>query len=138
MQRKPIGQLLKELGYITEEQIQVALEVQKVRGGLFGQILQELSFVSPREVAEAIAHQSGKPYIDLSQYPPSREALRLVDKNMAKQFQILPFQIEGEKVLLAMSNPFDLNAIDIVQRRTGLQVEVFVADTETLQRTIEI
>ncbi|MBK3331628.1 type II/IV secretion system protein [Persephonella atlantica] len=138
MQRKPIGQLLKELGYITEEQIQVALEVQKVRGGLFGQILQELSFVSPREVAEAIAHQSGKSYIDLSQYPPSKEALRLIDKNMAKQFQVLPFQIEEGKVFVAMSNPFDLNAIDIVQRRTGLQVEVFVADTETLQKTIEI
>ncbi len=138
MQRKPIGQLLKELGYITEEQIQVALEVQRVKGGLFGEILQELSFVSPREVAEAIAHQSGKPYIDLSQYPPSKEALRLIDKNMAKQFQVLPFQIEEGKVFVAMSNPFDLNATDIVQRRTGLQVEVFVADTETLQKTIEI
>ncbi len=138
MERKPIGQLLKELGYITDEQIQVALEVQKVRGGLFGQILQELSFVSPREVAEAIAHQSGKPYIDLSQYPPSKEALKLIDKNMAKQFQVLPFKIEKNRVFLAMSNPFDLNAIDIVQRRTGLQVEVFVADTETLQKTIEI
>ncbi|WP_456392640.1 GspE/PulE family protein [Persephonella sp.] len=137
-QRKPIGQLLKELGYITEEQIQVALEVQKVKGGLFGEILQQLSFVSPREVAEAIAHQSGKPFIDLSQYPPSKEALRLIDKNMAKQFQVLPFNIEGTKLYLAMANPYDLNAVDIVQRRTGLEIEIYVADTETLQKTIEI
>jgi len=136
--RKPIGQLLKELGYITEEQIQVALEVQKVKGGLFGEILQKLSFVSPREVAEAIAYQSGKPFIDLSEYPPSRDALRLIDKNMAKQFQVLPFKIEGNYLYLAMANPYDLNAVDIVHRRTGLEIKIYVADTETLQKTIEI
>ena len=138
MQRKPLGQLLKELGYITEEQIQVALEVQQVVGGLFGEILQKLSFVSPREVAEAIAHQSGKPYIDLSQYPPSKEALRLIDKNLAKQFQVIPFQVEGNKLYLAMTNPYDLNAIDIVRRVTGKEIEIYVADTETLLKTIEI
>ncbi len=138
MRRKPLGQLLKELGYITEEQIQVALEVQQVVGGLFGEILQKLSFVSPREVAEAIAYQSGKPYIDLSQYPPSKEALKLVDKNLAKQFQVIPFQVEGNKLYLAMANPYDLNAIDIVRRVTGKEIEIYVADTETLLKTIEI
>jgi type IV pilus assembly protein PilB len=138
MKHKPIGQLLKELGYITEEQIQVALEVQEVKGGLFGEILQELSFVSPREVAEAIATQSGKPFIDLSQYQPSKEALRLLDKNMAKQFRVLPFNVEDGKVDVAMADPYDLNAIDIVRRRTGLEVNVYVADTETLLKTIEI
>ncbi|EDP73474.1 ATPase, T2SS/T4P/T4SS family, partial [Hydrogenivirga sp. 128-5-R1-1] len=138
MQRKPLGQLLKELGYITEEQIQVALEVQQVVGGLFGEILQKLSFVSPREVAEAIAYQSGKPYIDLSQYPPSKEALRLIDKNLAKQFQVIPFQVEGNKLYLAMVNPYDLNAIDIVRRVTDKEIEIYVADTETLLKTIEI
>ncbi|SNZ02900.1 type IV pilus assembly protein PilB [Persephonella hydrogeniphila] len=138
MPHKPIGQLLKELGYITEEQIQVALEVQEVKGGLFGEILQELSFVSPREVAEAIATQSGKPFIDLSQYQPSKEALKLLDKNMAKQFRVLPFNVENGQVDIAMADPYDLNAIDIVRRRTGLDVNVYVADTETLLKTIEI
>jgi len=52
MEKKPIGQLLKELGYVTEEQIQVALEVQEITGGLLGEILVQLSFVSPREIAE--------------------------------------------------------------------------------------
>ena len=138
MERKPLGQLLKELGYITEEQITVALEVQRIKGGLFGEILQQLSFVSPREVAEAIANQSGKPFIDLSQYPPSKDALKLIDKNMAKQFQVVPFSIENNKLFLAMSNPYDLNAIDIVKRRTNLEIQIYVADTETLLKTIEI
>ncbi|NPA58532.1 MAG: Flp pilus assembly complex ATPase component [Aquificae bacterium] len=136
--RKPLGQLLKELGYITEEQIQVALEVQKVKGGLFGEILQKLSFVSPKEVAEAVAFQSGRPFIDLSEYPPSKEALRLIDKNTAKQFQVLPFKVKENRLFVAMANPYDINAVDVIKRRTGKDVEIFVADTETLQKTIEI
>ncbi len=138
MSRKPIGQLLKEFGYVTEEQIQVALEVQKIKGGLLGEILQELSFVSPREVAEAIARQSGRPYIDLSQYPPTKEALRAIDKNIAKQLEVLPFEIEEKKLHLAMKNPYDINAIDVVNRRTGFQIVVYVADKETLLKSIEI
>ncbi|WP_457623260.1 GspE/PulE family protein [Persephonella sp.] len=138
MTRKPIGQLLKEFGYVTEEQIQVALEVQKIKGGLLGEILQELSFVSPREVAEAIARQSNKKYIDLSQYPPTKEALKLIDKNVAKQLQVLPFDVDGNEIHLAMTNPYDINAIDVVSRRTNLIVKVYVADKETLLKSIEI
>ncbi|WP_457622127.1 GspE/PulE family protein [Persephonella sp.] len=138
MSRKPIGQLLKEFGYVTEEQIQVALEVQKIKGGLLGEILQELSFVSPREVAEAIARQSGRLYIDLSQYPPTKESLRILDKNIAKQLEVLPFDLDENELHLAMTNPYDINAIDVVSRRTNLKVKVYVADKETLLKSIEI
>ncbi len=138
MEKKPIGQLLKELGYVTEEQIQVALEVQEITGGLLGEILVKLSFVSPREIAEAVAFQSKNPYIDLTQYPPTKEALKLLDKNIAKQLEVLPIDIANNRLMLAMSNPYDLNAIDIVKRRTGLELDIYVSDKETLLKAVEI
>ena len=138
MEKKPIGQLLKELGYVTEEQIQVALEVQKINGGLLGEILVQLSFVSPREIAEAIAFQSKNPYIDLTQYPPTKEALQLLNKDIAKQLEILPIDVHEKRLMLAMANPYDLNAIDIVKRRTGLELDIYVSDKESLLKSIEI
>ena len=138
MEKKPIGQLLKELGYVTEEQIQVALEVQEITGGLLGEILVQLSFVSPREIAEAIAYQSKNPYIDLSEYPPSKEALELLDKNITKQLEVLPIDISGNRLMLAMANPYDLNAIDIIRRKTGLELDIYVSDKESLLKAIEI
>ncbi len=138
MEKKPIGQLLKELGYVTEEQIQVALEVQEITGGLLGEILIKLSFVSPREIAEAVAFQSKNPYIDLTQYPPTKQALKLLDKNITKQLEILPIDIAGNRLMLAMANPYDLNAIDIVKRRTGLELDIYVSDKESLLKAIEI
>ena len=138
MNKKPIGQLLKELGYVTEEQIQVALEVKKISGGLLGEILVALSFVSPSEIAEAIAIQAGKPFVDISQYPPSNEALRLINKDLAIQLEVLPLDIEDGKLKLAMSNPYDINAVDIIRRRTGLDVDIYVADRDSLIKAIEV
>ncbi|RUM46557.1 MAG: type II secretion system protein E [Hydrogenothermus sp.] len=137
-QRKPIGQLLKELGYVTEEQIQVALEVQRIRRGLLGEILIELGFVSPKEIAEAIAYQSGKPYIDLSQYAPTKDALLVLDKNIAKQLEVLPFDIDENTLKVAMANPYDINAIDIIKRRSGRELDIYVSDKESIVKFVEI
>ncbi len=137
-ERKPIGQLLKELGYITEEQILVALEIQKIKRGLLGEILVELGFVSPREIAEAISYQSGKPFIDITQIHPQEEALRILDKNIAKQLVVLPFEKDEASIKVALANPFDINAIDILRRRAGTEVKVYVSDKENILKYIEI
>lgn len=138
-ERKPIGQLLKEEGYITEKHIKIALEIQKIRGGLLGEILVELSFVSPKEISQAIAKQANKPYIDLSQYPPTKEALKSLPKEVAKQLEVIPFDISEKSVKIAISNPYDINAIDILKRRyKDLEIEFYVADKESILKTIEV
>ncbi len=138
MQRKPIGQLLKELGFITEEQIQVALEVQKYVKKSIGEIFLELSFVSPQELAQAIARQSGKEFIDLSLYTPSLKALQLIDKHTALQLEVLPIEEKGNRLMVAVSDPYNLNAIDVIQRKTLLEPEIYVSDRESILRSIEI
>ncbi len=137
-QRKPIGQLLKELGFITEEQVQVALEVQKHVKKSIGEIFIELSFVSPQELAQAIARQSGREFIDLSLHTPSLKALKLIDKHTAIQLETLPIEITGDKIIVAVSDPYNPNVIDAIQRKTLLEPEVYVSDKESILRNIEI
>ncbi len=136
--RKRLGELLKELGFINDEQLNIALEVQKVVGKSLGEILVDLSFVSPQELAQALAHQAGKEFIDLSVYYPSLEALKLIDKNLAKQLEILPLSISGNYLEIAVSDPFNVNIIDLVKRKTGLDVKIYVSDRESILRNIEI
>jgi type II secretory ATPase GspE/PulE/Tfp pilus assembly ATPase PilB-like protein len=138
MAKKTVGQLLKELGYVTEEQIQVALEVKKIRDRLLGEILIELSFVSPREIALVVAKQSGKPFIDINEHPPSPEALKLFERNTAKQLEILPLENKPEKLVVAVADPFNINTVDILQRKAGKKVEIYVSDKETILKNIEI
>lgn len=138
MSKKTVGQLLKELGYVTEEQIQVALEVKKIRDRLLGEILIELSFVSPREIALVVAKQSGRPYIDINEHPPSKDSLRLFDKSVAKQLEIIPLENKPEKLVVAVADPFNINTLDILRRKAGKEVEIYVCDRDSILKNIEI
>jgi type IV pilus assembly protein PilB len=135
----PLGKLLLKLGYVSEEQIGIAVEIQAIRKKLLGEILTEQSFVSPKEVAKAIAQQSDKQYIDVAEFPISPDALRCIDRNMSKQLEILPLAIKEDGILMiAMSDPFDINTIDIISRRTGMRLEIVVSDKDTLLKRSEI
>jgi len=138
MAKKTVGQLLKESGYVTEEQIQVALEVKKIRDMLLGEILIELSFVSPREIALVVAKQSGKPFLDINEHPPSKDALQLFDRNIAKQLEMIPIENRDDKLVVAVADPFNVNTLDILQRKAGKQLDVYVSDKETILKNIEI
>jgi type II secretory ATPase GspE/PulE/Tfp pilus assembly ATPase PilB-like protein len=65
---KPIGQVLRELEFVTEPQVQEALAVQRKLGGVVGEILVELGYASHEEVLRALAAQTGLE-IDLEQVP---------------------------------------------------------------------
>ncbi len=138
MARKRLGELLEELGYLSSDQLEVALEVQKLNGQSLGDVLIELSFVSPQELAQAIAHQAGKEFIDLSVYVPSMDALRLIDKATARQLEIIPLSIKENKLQVAVSDPFNVNVIDLLKRKTNLEIKTLVSDRESILRTIEI
>ncbi len=138
MARKKLGELLEELGYLSKDQLEIALEVQRLEGKSLGEILVELSFVSPQELAQAIAYQAGKEFIDLSLYNPSLEALKLLDKNTALQLEAIPIELKGEVLRVAVSDPFNINVVDIIKKRTGKDVDILVSDRESILRSIEI
>ncbi len=135
---KPIGVLLQELGFITEEQIDVALDVQKVNPKFLGEILVELDFVTPNEIAEAIAIQNKLDYIDLDTISPTSEALSLVPEKMAQTRTILPLYIEGETLVIATQDVNDLITLDYLRKETNKQIRYVIADKNKISRFAQI
>ena len=138
MARKRLGEVLQELGYLSKEQLEVALEVQRLTGDSLGQVLVDLSFVSPQELAQAIAYQAGKEFIDLGMFKPSLDALKLIDRATARQLEAVPVELSERTVRVAVSDPFNVNVIDIFKRKANREVEILVSDRESILRTIEI
>ncbi|ADD67137.1 type II secretion system protein E [Denitrovibrio acetiphilus DSM 12809] len=137
MAEMTVGELLKESGCVTEEQIRIALEIKKINKKMLGEILVDLSFVSPREVAIVIARQADKPFIDISEHPPSADALRLIDRHTAKQLEAIPIENTEKRLTVALADPFNINTIDILRRKTNKQINVYVADRESILKNIE-
>ena len=138
MARKRLGEVLQELGYLSKEQLEVALEVQRLTGDSLGQVLVSLSFVSPQELAQAIAYQAGKEFIDLGMFKPSLDALKLIDRATARQLEAVPVELSERTVRVVVSDPFNVNVIDIFKRKANREVEILVSDRESILRTIEI
>ncbi|WP_022855782.1 GspE/PulE family protein [Thermodesulfobacterium thermophilum] len=138
MERKPIGQLLKEEGFITEEYIQFALLEQKATGEKLGEVLVRTGLVTDLEIAIVLAKQSRLPFVDLSQTNPSKEALNSISPSFARKYGVLPIRITADRALeLAIYDPFNYQLIEAASRVSGLKVSPVVASSAQINKAIE-
>ncbi len=133
-----LGEVLKERGLITEDRLQVALAYQKVTDTLLGETLVKLGFVSSREIAETLAIQAGVPFIDISEYAVSEEAIRLVPKEIAEKTEFIPLCLTDDNYIeIGVINPSNIHALDTVSKLTGRKPKVFIIDNVGFHETLE-
>jgi len=132
-----IGQILKDKGLITEKQLKVALSQQKVIGGLLGETLIKLGFVSSKEVSEAIAQQHNMEYLDIREYPISEDVLKIIPKDVAKKGEFIPIEIRDEIFVIGVIDPNNIIAVDTVSRITNYPVKLCLVDPEAYHEVLE-
>jgi len=133
---KQLGELLLEMALITREQLEQALALQKTKGGLLGQILVELGYVSEEQIAQALTAQYGFPYLPLRNYEVDAEVLKLIPENVAKQYCLIPVDLIGQTITIAMSNPLNTQAIEDVELMTKCKVQAFVSTASDVNGAI--
>lgn len=127
-QRIPMVQWLLEKGFLTQEQLDEALKVQKQTSEPnLGKILTNLNMVGEREVIEAQAQEAGLPFVNLDSVALESSAVNVVPDRIAKQHNVIPVRKEGNTLWLAMSNPNNIEAMDAVRFASGLLVKPAVA-----------
>ncbi len=134
---KRLGELLVEGGLITPAQLQSAITHQKIARGRLGSNLVALGYISEEVLVDFLSHQTGVPQMDVRniQIPP--QVLKLVPQRLAEQFTVLPITTkEPKSLVLAMSDPSDLNAIDSARFASGLNIEPVVASHSELRKAI--
>lgn len=98
---------------------------------LFGQVLVELGFVSEEKLTQIVAVQAGVEFINLGLYVIDGVATSLIDPDAARRYRSLPIGFEGDRLVLAMFDPNDILAIDDVRLITGYEIKpVCVTGTE--------
>lgn len=125
-----------ERGVIKGAQLQKALDTQKERGGLIGEILVELGFASEEDIAQALTAQYGFPYLPLANYEINPEVVSIIPGRVARQYMLLPIDKIGNNITLAMSNPLNIQAIEDVEMLSGCSVQTFVSTSSDIRRAI--
>ena len=134
---KRLGELLVEGGLITPAQLQSAITHQKIARGRLGSNLVALGYISEEVLMDFLSHQTGVPQMDVRNIDVPPQILKLVPHRLADQFTVLPITTkEPKSLVLAMSDPSDLNAIDSARFASGLNVEPVVASHSALRKAI--
>ena len=134
-----IGDLLVEAGAITAEQLQEALAKQKEDGGMLGNIIMELGFISRELLITVLTTQMGIDYCEIRTVQIDDSVLNLVPKELVTKYKAMPigFSEENANVLqVAMADPMDLMAVDDISIASGLQVEPLLSFEDDLDNVI--
>jgi len=135
--RKLLGERLVEEGLVSRDQLELALREQKRTGERIGDILIDLGFVTQELISSALASEAGVNFVQLEDRLVEPKAIRCVPEAMARRYKILPLAVDRGRLTIAMANVFDVVAIDEVQRATGLVVDIASATEPSILRAIE-
>lgn len=135
--QKPIGQILKDMGAVTEGEIQEGLSVQKQEGGVLGEILVDLGYITEEEKLLALGSQVGMDVVDLPERDIDRDVLDMVNPTMAEVYQIVPFKFENGVLTVAMADPLNLSVLDDLRFMLDCEVEGAVSNEEDVQEAID-
>lgn len=138
MAKKTLAQILLESGLVTQEQLQEAEELRKKMGLPLSSALVYLGFINQKDLAKKIAEQIGLPFIDFESFSPDPSAIACVTEEVARKYSVFPVEIKGNSLLLAMTNPRDIVAIEEVKSLTGLEVKPAVAIKEEIDAAIDL
>ena len=134
---KRLGELLVESGLISPAQLQSAITHQKIARGRLGSNLVALGYITEEVLMDFLSHQTGVPQIDVRDLAVPPEVLKLVPYRLADQFTVLPVSVkEPKSLVLAMSDPSDLNAVDSARFASGLHIQPVVASHSALRKAI--
>ena len=134
---KKLGELLMDAGLITLAQLDQALELQKDKGGLIGEILVQLKFTTEEDIAKTLTAQYGFAYLPLSNYEIDAELAKLIPERVAKQYCLIPIDRLSNNLTIAMSNPLNAQAVEDIETISGCSVQIFVSTTTDIRRAIE-
>jgi type IV pilus assembly protein PilB len=134
--KKKLGEMLIEELLLTEEQLRKALSGQEKAGLKLGQYLFQQGMVSEQQIVDVLCRQ-----LRLKRYHPDTfsfdiELANLVSFDDARKYQVAPLMRKGRLLTVAMLDPLDINALDVLEIVTNCEVETVVCTERELNQLI--
>jgi type IV pilus assembly protein PilB len=132
---RQIGRILIKMGKLRRAQVHEALDIQKERRGPLGSILVELGYITEDDRNLALAAQAGMELVELSKIDVPPEITSLLTVQMANTFRVVPFDLDRERneLSLAMDNPDNFVATDDLKMLLGYNIKPYLCSQKELQ-----
>src|SRR5438093_5931117 len=133
---KPLGQLLRERGLISEEDLKNALVLQQERTDKIGRILIELGYVAERNIIAVVSDQLKVTIFD-GEYPAVPIEADRLPFRFLRAFNVIPVHLENSVLTLVMADPLDAETQNAIHLRTGFTLQIFLSSEADIQVQLE-
>ena len=121
-----LGDLLVQNNLINGEQLKTALSEQRQSGRKLGATLIALNMVTEVQLLELLSTHLNVPLINMDEYRIDPEAVKLLPEIQARRYRALVLDDKGDRLLVGMSDPGDINAVDDLSNRLPKPIEIAV------------
>jgi len=132
------GRHLVERNIITQDQLDEAIHKQQttMSNKRLGEVLVRLGFISKAHVTEGLSEQLGIPIVKLSDREIPERIRNLIEPNIATLYRVIPLAEEGRRLVVAMSDPTNVNHIDNLERLLERRIEPHLATQEDIAQAL--
>ncbi len=138
MSQRKIGQIFVDMGFITDEQLQLLLEEQQQQpGALLGKLAEDMALITDEQLAQALGEQMNMKVVSLGDNPIPKDLLEKLTETMAQLYRVIPVRFDGNRLTVATCDPQNLTIQDELRTFLGLDIEMVVATEREIKAAID-
>jgi type IV pilus assembly protein PilB len=137
MGKKRLGDLLIEVGFLTRNQLENAINIQKRTGEKLGKILVKEGYATEEKILEALEFQLGIPHVDLQKFYIDPDIAKIIPEILAKRHIAIPIKKDIDGIQVAMADPLNIFAIDDIKLITKQNVKPLIASEDAILKAID-
>ncbi len=139
MQSNRLGEILVKNNLINRDQLGKALEEQKLSGNQLriGSILINQKLLTEEQLTSFLSKQYGVPSVNLGDYEIDPAVIKIIPPEVVQKYQLLPVNRAGATLIVAVSDPSNLFAIEDIKFMTGYNIEMVVASERDIKNSID-
>lgn len=139
MQSNRLGEILVKNDLISREQLGKALEEQKLSGNQLrlGTILVKQNLLTEEVLTSFLSRQYGVPSVKLADYEIDPAVIKIIPPDVVQKYQLIPVNRAGATLIVAVSDPSNLFALEDIKFMTGYNIEMVVASELDIKASID-
>ncbi len=140
MAPRRIGQILVDLGFLSDEQLEVVLEEQEQQpGSLFGRVAEDMQLITDEQLIQGLSEQLGMQTVELSEANLDPAVLGKISETMAQLYRVIPlaFDEASQQLTLATCDPQNLSIQDELRTFLGYDIRMVIATERDIMQAIE-
>jgi len=123
---------------ISKEDLEIALSESRDTGISLEDVVLKKKLISDEQLNKLKAYILGIPYVDLKKSEIDPDVLKIIPEQVAKQYNAVAFDKQGNQLKVAMTDPNDLQFLDFINKKTGFEVIPCLTDSESIKKALKM